>query len=76
MSESAARTRATAVITVHKYEPSAYDEPADGTYLCTVMTAFARVRPALSPMSLTSGFLASSARSGRAGHPATAPGGR
>ena len=30
MSESAARARAAAVITVHKYEPAAYDEPADG----------------------------------------------
>ena len=31
MSESAGPTRATAVITVHKYEPSAYDEPAART---------------------------------------------
>src|ERR1700691_4055450 len=30
MSDSAGRTRATAVITVHKYEPSAYDEPTEG----------------------------------------------
>ena len=31
MTESTGRTRATAVITVHKYEPSAYDEPAELT---------------------------------------------
>ena len=36
MSESAGRTRATAVITVHKYEPSAYDEPAEGPVLTRI----------------------------------------
>ena len=36
MSESAGRTRATAVITVHKYEPSAYDEPAEGPTLTRI----------------------------------------
>ena len=36
MSESAARTRATAVITVHKYEPSAYDELAEGPALTRI----------------------------------------
>ena len=36
MSESAARTRATAVITVHKYEPSAYEEPAEGPVLTRI----------------------------------------
>jgi hypothetical protein len=30
------RTRANAVITVHKYEPSAYDEPADGPVLTRI----------------------------------------
>lgn len=30
------RTRATAVITVHKYEPSAYDEPAAGPALTRI----------------------------------------
>ncbi len=30
------RTRASAVITVHKYEPSAYDEPADGPALTRI----------------------------------------
>lgn len=30
------RTRASAVITVHKYEPSAYDEPADGPVLTRI----------------------------------------
>jgi Protein of unknown function (DUF3224) len=36
MSETAGRTRATAVITVHKYEPSAYDEPAEGPALTRI----------------------------------------
>jgi hypothetical protein len=36
MSDSAQRTRATAVITVHKYEPSAYDESAEGPVLTRI----------------------------------------
>ncbi len=36
MSESGERTHASAVITVHKYEPSAYDEPADGPVLTRI----------------------------------------
>ena len=36
MSESAGRTRANAVITVHKYEPSAYDESAEGPVLTRI----------------------------------------
>jgi len=36
MGESASRTRADAVITVHKYEPSAYDEPAGGPVLTRI----------------------------------------
>jgi len=36
MSDSAQRTRASAVITVHKYEPSAYDEPAEGPALTRI----------------------------------------
>ena len=36
MRESAGRTRADAVITVHKYEPSAYDEPAQGPVLTRI----------------------------------------
>jgi len=36
MGDSAQRTRATAVITVDKYEPSAYDEPADGQALTRI----------------------------------------
>jgi hypothetical protein len=36
MSERAGRTCATAVITVHKYEPSAYDEPAHGPALTRI----------------------------------------
>ena len=36
MSEARARTRATAVITVHKYEPATYDEPAEGPALSTI----------------------------------------
>jgi hypothetical protein len=36
MSESAPRTRADAVITVHRYEPSAYDEPAEGPVLTRI----------------------------------------
>jgi Protein of unknown function (DUF3224) len=36
MSEASARTRASAVITVHKYEPAAYDEPADGPVLTRI----------------------------------------
>ena len=36
MSESAGRARAKAVITVRKYEPSAYDEPAEGPVLTRI----------------------------------------
>ena len=36
MSEARARTRATAVITVHKYEPATYDEPAEGPALARI----------------------------------------
>ena len=36
MSDTNARTRATAVITVHKYEPAAYDEPAEGPVLTRI----------------------------------------
>jgi hypothetical protein len=36
MSGDTGRTRATAVITVHKYEPSAYDEPAGGPVLTRI----------------------------------------
>ena len=36
MSEASTRTHATAVITVHKYEPAAYDEPADGPVLTRI----------------------------------------
>ena len=36
MSHSAGRTRATAVIAVQKYEPSAYDEPAEGPVLTRI----------------------------------------
>ena len=36
MSGDAGRTRATAVITVHKYEPAAYDEPAGGPVLTRI----------------------------------------
>jgi|SRR5271165_5276426 len=36
MGASAARTRANAVITVSKYEPSAYDEPAQGPALTRI----------------------------------------
>ena len=36
MSSDAGRTRANAVITVHKYEPSAYDEPAQGPVLSRI----------------------------------------
>ena len=36
MGESAGRIRANAVITVHKYVPSAYDEPADGPVLTRI----------------------------------------
>lgn len=36
MSESTGRTRATAVIAVHKYEPSAYDEPDHGPALTRI----------------------------------------
>jgi hypothetical protein len=36
MSEGGGRTRATAVITVHKYEPSAYDESAQGPVLTRI----------------------------------------
>lgn len=36
MSENAGRPRATAVITVHKYEPSAYDQPAQGPVLTRI----------------------------------------
>ena len=36
MSEASTRTHARAVITVHKYEPAAYDEPADGPVLTRI----------------------------------------
>jgi Protein of unknown function (DUF3224) len=36
MSEPGARTRANAVITVHKYEPAAYEEPAEGPVLTRI----------------------------------------
>jgi len=36
MSEAAGRTRASAVITVQKYEPSAYEEPAEGPVLTRI----------------------------------------
>jgi hypothetical protein len=36
MSEANARTHASAVITVHKYEPVAYDEPAGGPVLTRI----------------------------------------
>ena len=36
MSDGAGRTRATAVITVHMYEPSAYDEQAEGPVLTRI----------------------------------------
>jgi Protein of unknown function (DUF3224) len=36
MSESAGRTRADAIITVHKYEPSAYHESAKGPVLTRI----------------------------------------
>src|SRR5262249_57634077 len=36
MSHSAGRTRASAVITVQKYEPSAYDEPGEGPVLTRI----------------------------------------
>ena len=36
MSQSAGRTRATAVITVQKYEPSAYDERPEGPALTRI----------------------------------------
>src|SRR6516162_8159828 len=36
MGESARRTRASPVLTVHKYEPSAYAEPADGPALTRI----------------------------------------
>jgi hypothetical protein len=36
MTEAAERTRASAVITVHKYEPVPYDEPAEGPVLTRI----------------------------------------
>lgn len=36
MSETSARTHASAVITVHKYEPVAYEEPAGGPVLTRI----------------------------------------
>lgn len=36
MGEASARTRANAVITVHKYEPAAYEEPAEGPVLARI----------------------------------------
>jgi hypothetical protein len=36
MTETAMRTRANAVITVHKYEPAAYDESAEGPALTRI----------------------------------------
>jgi hypothetical protein len=42
MSEANTRTHASAVITVHKYEPAAYDEPADGPVLTRIHVEEAR----------------------------------
>lgn len=36
MTEAGMRTRANAVITVHKYEPEAYEEPAEGPTLTRI----------------------------------------
>ena len=36
MAEVATRTRANALITVHKYEPAGYDEPAQGPVLTRI----------------------------------------
>ena len=36
MNEVATRTRANALITVHKYEPAGYDEPAQGPALTRI----------------------------------------
>jgi hypothetical protein len=36
MSEASARTHASGSITVHKYEPAAYDEPAEGPALTRI----------------------------------------
>lgn len=36
MSQTSAKTRASAVITVHKYEPVPYDEPAEGPVLTRI----------------------------------------
>lgn len=36
MTETTKRSRATAVISVNKYEPTAYDEPADGQVLTRI----------------------------------------
>jgi Protein of unknown function (DUF3224) len=36
MSDTSAKTRASAVITVHKYEPAPYDEPAGGPVLTRI----------------------------------------
>jgi len=36
MTEAATRTRANALITVHKYEPAGYDEPAQGPALTRI----------------------------------------
>src|ERR1700689_1356696 len=36
MTEVATRTRANALITVHKYEPTSYDEPAEGPVLTRI----------------------------------------
>ena len=36
MTETTTRSRATAVISVNKYEPTAYDEPADGPVLTRI----------------------------------------
>ena len=36
MTEAATRTRANALITVHKYEPTGYDEPAQGPALTRI----------------------------------------
>jgi hypothetical protein len=36
MGETEAKTRASAVITVHKYEPAPYDEPAEGPVLTRI----------------------------------------
>ncbi len=44
------KAHANAIITVHKYEPAAYDEPAEGPALCPFTGGFSAVTASVWPV--------------------------